>query len=176
MLKLIHPTTDLHHAWLAARNEWGRGVHQPGSGLRPTDDIDTTDGFTRWVTRLHQEGDENRPPAPGLVHAGYWWITEPESTVLGAISLRYALNDFLLHAAGHIGYSVRPTARGRGIAGWALSAVLTIAAQRGINRVLITCDDDNHASARVIEKCGGVLEDRRHTTIGYKRRYWIEPT
>lgn len=176
MPHLIEPATHLQHAWLAARDEWGRGTHQPGSGLRPTDDIDTTTGFTRWVTRLHHEADETRPPAPGLVHARYWWITEPDGIVLGAISLRYTLTDFLLRAGGHIGYSVRPSARGRGIARWALTEVLTVAGRRGINPVLVTCDDDNHASARVIEKCGGVLEDIRHTEIGHKRRYWITST
>ncbi|MFD1374079.1 GNAT family N-acetyltransferase [Actinoplanes sichuanensis] len=173
MLTLIEPTTDLHAQWLASRDEWGRGVHQPGSGLRGGDDVDSAEGFATWVSRLHREGDESLPPLPGLVHAAYRWVVDQDGTVLGSISLRYALTDFLLLAAGHIGYSVRPSARGRGIAGWALGEILVAARKRELESVLITCDVDNTASARVIEKCGGVLEDVRDTPAGPRRRYWI---
>lgn len=169
--RLAEPTTELHQAWLAARDEWGAGAHQPGSGLRPGDDVDSPDGFAAWVARLRREADESVPPAPGLVHARYWWIVD--DTVLGSISLRYRLTGFLLEAAGHIGYSVRESARGRGVAGWALGEVLAVARRRDLHRVLITCDDDNTASARVIERHGGVLEDIRETPLGRKRRYWV---
>ncbi|OJF13039.1 GNAT family N-acetyltransferase [Couchioplanes caeruleus] len=173
MLRLIKPTTELHAAWLASRDEWGIGVHQPGGGLRSGDDIESSAGFADWVARLQGEGDESLPPAAGLVHAAYWWIVSPDDTVLGAISLRYALTDFLLQAAGHVGYSVRPSARGCGVASWALAEVLDVARRRRLDSVLITCDEDNVASARVIEKHGGVLEDVRNTPVGRKRRYWI---
>jgi predicted acetyltransferase len=171
--RLIDPTTDFHAAWLASRDEWGGGVHQPGSGLRPSDDVDSSAGFAEWVARLRREGDEDVPPATGLVHAAYWWIVDQQDTVLGAITLRYALTDFLLQAAGHIGYSVRPSARGRGVASWALGEVLGAARRRHLDAVLITCDEGNAASARVIEKHGGVLEDVRETPVGTRRRYWI---
>lgn len=173
MRRLVDPTTELHAAWLASRDEWGGGVHQPGSGLRPGDDIDSSAGFAEWVARLRREGDESVPPATGLVHAAYWWIVNEEDTVLGAIALRYALTDFLLQAAGHIGYGVRPSARGCGVASWALGEELGAARRRHLDSVLITCDEDNTASARVIGKHGGVLEDIRETPIGLKRRYWI---
>jgi hypothetical protein len=42
-----------------------------------------------------------------------------------------------------------------------------------MERVLITCDDANVASARTIERNGGVLEDLRDTWLGRTRRYWI---
>ncbi|MFD9133151.1 GNAT family N-acetyltransferase [Streptomyces bottropensis] len=83
------------------------------------------------------------------------------------------MRAFLLHRGGHIGYSIRPSARRRGLATWALGAVLPEACAPGLGRVLITCDDDNAASARTIERNGGVLEDVRTTDEGIKRRYWI---
>jgi predicted acetyltransferase len=95
------------------------------------------------------------------------------SVYLGAISLRHTLNDFLLHAGGHIGYGVRPTARGRGLASRALRAVLPEARSLGLARVLVTCQDNNLGSARTIENNGGVLEDVRDTDLGRTRRYWI---
>jgi predicted acetyltransferase len=172
MPELLPPTPRLHAAWLAARDDWGLGVHQDGSGLAPDDDVDTAEGFAAWTEKLNRQSDTSRPPEPGRVHASYWWIVEgPE--VLGAISLRYDLNDFLHEAGGHIGYGVRPSARRRGLASWALGEVLVEARRIGLDRVLVTCDDDNTASARTIEKHGGVLEDVRDTVIGPKRRYWI---
>jgi predicted acetyltransferase len=176
MAELVLPTVELRAAWLRARDEWGHGVHQDGSGLRPEeDDVDSAAGFAAWVGRLHGEGDLSVPPTDGRVHASYWWILE-EGEVLGAISLRHELNDFLLQAGGHIGYGVRPSARRRGLATWALGLVLDRARTLGITRVLITCDDTNEASARTIERLGGELEDKRHTELGFLRRYWVDLT
>ncbi|BCJ62219.1 GNAT family N-acetyltransferase [Micromonospora endophytica] len=172
MPDLIAPTTRLRDSWLAARDEWGRGVHQDGSGLRDSDEVDTAAGFAAWVAELRRASDQSVPPPQGLVHASFWWIVEDDS-VLGAISLRYRLNDFLLRAGGHIGYGIRPSARGRGLATWALGRVLGHAAARGMDRCLITCHVDNPASARVIERRGGVLEDVRDTELGRLRRYWV---
>ncbi len=172
MPHLIAPTARLQGSWLEARDDWGPGVHQGGAGLHDSDDVDSTAGFATWVDRLIRQSNRSIPPEPGLVHATYWWITDGDA-YLGAISLRHTLNDFLLEAGGHIGYGIRPTARRRGLATWALGQVLTSARELGLDRVLVTCDDTNVASARTIELNGGVLEDVRDTTIGRKRRYWI---
>ncbi|MEU2385508.1 hypothetical protein ABZ606_12680 [Streptomyces sp. NPDC012461] len=59
------------------------------------------------------------------------------------------------------------------MATWALGAALPEARALGLDRVLVTCDDDNTGSRRSIERNGGVLEDVRTTTAGIKRRYWI---
>lgn len=170
--ELISPTVQCHESWLAAREEWGRGAHQDGAGLHRDDDVDSAAGFARWVDGLRREADTAVPQPPGRVHATYWWIVE-NGTYLGAITLRHELNDFLLRAGGHIGYGIRPSARGRGLATWALRSVLAEARLMGLPKVLITCDDSNPASARVIEKADGVLEDVRDTELGRTRRYWI---
>jgi predicted acetyltransferase len=83
---------------------------------------------------------------------------------------RHGLNDYLFEQGGHIGYSVRPSARRRGFAGDALRDALPIARELGISRVLITCDETNVGSRRTIEKNGGIYEDSRKG----KRRYWID--
>jgi predicted acetyltransferase len=54
-----------------------------------------------------------------------------------------------------------------------LRSVLPEARALGLQKVLVTCHDDNLASARTIEKAGGVLEDVRDTELGLTRRYWI---
>jgi Predicted acetyltransferase len=173
MPELIAPTIVLRESWLAARAEWPPGAVLNGHGLRDTDDVATAEGFAAWVERLHKQSDESMPLPLGQVHATHWWIVEGD-TYLGAIALRHRLTEHLLRVGGHIGYGLRPSARGRGLASWALAEVLPRARERGLDRVLLTCADSNLASARTIERNGGVLEDIRETEIGLTRRYWID--
>ncbi len=95
--------------------------------------------------------------------------------LVGRVSIRHRLNDFLLNFGGHIGYAVRPSYRRQGFAGEILGQALIIARAEGVERVLVTCDEDNAISTRVIERHGGVLEDIRPDPDGPpKRRYWID--
>ncbi|BCY12313.1 GNAT family N-acetyltransferase [Actinoplanes sp. L3-i22] len=171
MPELIVPTARLRESWLAARDEFGAGVHQDGAGLRPGVELDTPEGFAAWVDGLVGAEDHALPVPAGWVHCTFRWIVEGDR-YLGAIGLRHELNDFLLRAGGHIGYSVRPAERRRGLASFALGEMLVEARRRGLDRVLITCNVTNEASARTIEKHGGVLEDIRETEIGTLKRYW----
>jgi predicted acetyltransferase len=89
---------------------------------------------------------------------------------VGGIVLRHIADD----EVGQIGYGVRPSARRRGLASWALGEMLTEArAALDVDRVLVPCLADNTASARTIERNGGVLETVRDTDHGPVRRYWI---
>ncbi|MGW5780523.1 GNAT family N-acetyltransferase [Streptomyces sp. NPDC003863] len=174
MLELITPTTRLHTSWREAYEEWPAGAQQDGAGLRlaPDGTLDRPDVFAAWVERLRGQGDTTVPAAPGRVHATYLWIVDGD-TCLGAAELRHELNDFLREAGGHIGYSVRPSARRKGVAIRALGKLLLRARDLGLDRVLVTCDEDNLASARTIERNGGALEDVRTSAYGTKRRYWL---
>lgn len=78
--------------------------------------------------------------------------------VVGRVSLRHELNDFLKRMGGHIGYAVVPSERGKGYAKEMLRQALTMAKSLGIEHALITCDETNLASRRVVEANGGVLE------------------
>jgi predicted acetyltransferase len=116
--------------------------------------------------------DPGTPKPSGWVTGTYLWMVQVEDgvgTVVGRISLRHALNPWLLEVGGHIGYAVRPSARRRGHATAALRLVLPVAHEHGIDPALVTCDVDNVGSRRVIEAAGGVLEDVR----GEKLRFWV---
>ena len=93
-----------------------------------------------------------------------------DGQAVGFLNLRLRLNDYLLQEGGHIGYSIRPSARGKGLAKEQLRQGLQVAKSKNIKRVLVTCDRDNAASRGVIIANGGVLEDIR----GGKERYWID--
>ena len=102
-------------------------------------------------------------------------VGEADGQLVGRVSLRHELNDFLMVVGGHVGYGVRPDFRRRGYATQMLRQTLPIAHRRGIERVLVTCDDDNVASGATIERCGGVPAGvaARSDGRGAERRYWI---
>ena len=100
------------------------------------------------------------------------------TTVVGRVSIRHSLNPYLERFGGHIGYVVVPEYRRRGYATEILRQALQFARlQLGLERVLVTCDDDNVGSIRTIEKNGGVFENAVAGEGGAasKRRYWITP-
>ncbi|MEU9836234.1 GNAT family N-acetyltransferase [Streptosporangium sp. NPDC048047] len=169
MPELIAPTTRLHAAWLEAHAEWGPGVHEDGFGLLPADEVGSPAGFAAWVARLTGESDQ---ADAGRVACAYRWIVEGDR-VLGGIALRHGGGE-VVRRLGHIGYGIRPSARRRGLATWALGRMLDEARTLGIGEVLIVCAAGNAASARTIERCGGVLEAIRDTGLGAVRRYRID--
>jgi predicted acetyltransferase len=102
------------------------------------------------------------------------WLVEGE-TFIGRVSLRHTLTAGLLQRGGHIGYYVRPSERHRGYGKAILTLVLQEARQMGIKKVLITCDETNIASKKIIEANGGVLENVAVLRKGNPAtlRYWI---
>ena len=99
------------------------------------------------------------------------------TTVVGRVSIRHSLNPYLERFGGHIGYVVVPEYRRQGYATEILRQAIQLARQQlGLNRVLVTCDDDNVGSIRTIEKNGGVFESTAAGQDGVapKRRYWID--
>jgi predicted acetyltransferase len=128
--------------------------------------------FADYVAALErlQRGE----PPLGRYVASTFLLAEVDDELVGRASIRHELNDFLRHEGGHIGYCVLPAHRRRGYATEILRQSLAIAQGHGIDPVLVTCDDDNLASATVIERAGGVLEDTVENESGtLTRRYWI---
>jgi predicted acetyltransferase len=176
MAELSSPTTHVHRSFLEAMAEFraeGRGDPADhtmvGSELRDFGaSWASAQGFAGYVDWLRSQVLEETPRPDGFVPSTtLWWVADDD--YLGRLAIRHRLTPRLLDLGGHIGYDVRPTARRRGHATAMLRAALPLAHRLGIESALLTCDEDNIASRKVIEANGGVFEDQR----GVKLRFWV---
>ena len=95
--------------------------------------------------------------------------------IVGKANVRHHLNKHLENLGGHIGYGVLNHQRKKGYATEILKQALDYCRELGLDRVLITCDENNIGSCKVIERNGGVLENLFDPKDGssLKKRYWI---
>jgi len=157
------------------------------------------DSYRAYVRELEERGEEKIPfplafpngnfaaflaqmagcergigiPAGFVPHSTFWLVRGSE--VVGVSNLRHRLNDQLLVEGGHIGYGIRPGARGQGLGREILRLTLPEAARLGIDRVLLTCAKDNAASSAVIARNGGLLESEAWVESRGRviQRWWI---
>jgi predicted acetyltransferase len=138
-------------------------------------DLEPTLAWPEYLKRLDQVRcgialREGRVPATFLV-------ADVAGEITGRASIRHRLNEHLEREGGHIGYAVLPRYRRRGYATEILRQSLIITRAAGVDRVLVTCDDNNPGSIAVIEANGGRLDGKVAATGGEGhliRRYWID--
>jgi predicted acetyltransferase len=131
--------------------------------------------FSRYLDVLVEQ-EQGVNLAPDHVASTFLFAFKGER-IVGRVTIRHELNDFLERFGGHIGYVVVPEFRRQGNATEMLRLALRVAWEKlGLRRVLVTCDDDNAGSIRTIEKNGGVLENivSGPEPDKAKRRYWID--
>jgi predicted acetyltransferase len=172
MPALTTPDTRLKASFLAAMAEFAdEGRAGDGSGIGRDLELwagrwETDEGFAAYVAEKVAERDHVEDP-DWVLNTNLWWVDDDE--YIGRMSIRHELNEWLAEVGGHIGYDVRRSRRREGHATAMLAAALVVARDLGIDRALVTCDGDNVASRRVIERNGGVLEDARKG----KLRFWV---
>ncbi len=130
--------------------------------------------YAQWLA--FNEAMKTKPVNPDWVRGSTLLATRKrDGRIVGMLNLRYELNESLLQTGGHIGYSVRPSERRKGYATQMLRQALQICQSMGIDPVLVTCAEDNAASAGVIKKCGGMLENTVFDEEDQEmtQRYWI---
>jgi predicted acetyltransferase len=129
--------------------------------------------FDGYLMRTRRREELEQPQ--GRVPSSEFWLVSG-SRVVGCVRLRHRLTPELEVEGGHIGYDVRPSARGHGFGTAALRLALNTARDRGLERVRVTTDADNVASVKVIERNGGILEGQSTSVRSGKpiRQYAIE--
>jgi predicted acetyltransferase len=116
---------------------------------------------------------EVKPPPHFVCDTVLWAILG--DVVVGRISIRHELNDWLSKIGGHIGYIVASTHRKRGLATQMLELILETSKAKEIGSLLLTCDEDNVGSEKTILKNNGVFESLIAAGEGKasKKRFWI---
>ena len=171
-VRLIEPDIQLKDSYAAALRE---GLH-----LEAAKEEDILLAEKDFNTYMKQRHDLSRPvilpngeKVERLPQKDFWLVEGDR--FLGIITLRSKLNATLLKRGGNIGYSVRASERRKGYGKLMLQLVLPEARKAGLDKVLITCHDENTGSQRIIEGAGGVLQDKvKIDGIAIlERRYWI---
>lgn len=131
--------------------------------------------FKRYIQNLSNEEQGINLPK-GYAPCSHFWMIADSGDMIGAIRVRHILhNEFLQTECGHIGYDIAPSYRSQGHGTHMLHLVLVKALQLGIETALVTADDDNYASRKVIENNGGVLDEIVYGKV-FERpiaRYWV---
>ena len=113
------------------------------------------DDYEGWLKKLNE--DYTRKPNEEKVPARtYFLIRENDNKIIGMINIRLALNEKLKKFGGNIGYSIRPTERGKGYNKINLYLGLKVCQNYGISKILLDADKDNPASWRTMEALGGI--------------------
>jgi predicted acetyltransferase len=173
--RLVAPALRYRQSFLEALREGFRRGNQPMVDEARIREIERDfPGYLREIT--DPRGTIRLPNGEVVAKVPFSirWLVEGDEFV-GEASIRHELNDWLTRSGGHIGYGIRPSRQRQGYGRRILALALEECRRLGIDRALVTCDDENVASARIIEANGGVLENVIDDPAGHGRlrRYWI---
>ncbi|WP_228101531.1 GNAT family N-acetyltransferase, partial [Paenibacillus donghaensis] len=167
---LTKPTMDLQNEYLSFYQEWQESGEQMVPWVISKDPSD----FSGMLRSLSENENEGNLPEGWVPDSTYWLVSE-DRQVLGAVNIRHRLTEKLLNCGGHIGYGIRPSERRKGYAIQMLTLALEKAAELGIQKVLVVCDEDNIASAKTIIHHGGIPDqDYIEENGNVVKRFWIE--
>ena len=136
--------------------------------------LDRFSSIEIWFEELKKRSCEDTVPKGLVPSSTYLGVREKDNYIVGMIDIRHYLNEYLTQVGGHIGYGVRKTERNKGYAKQMLKLALEKCKELKIKKVLITCDEDNIASEKVILSANAKLEDIRNVDGENKKRFWIE--
>ena len=136
--------------------------------------LDRFSSIEVWLEELKKRSCEDTVPKGLVPSSTYLGVREKDNYIVGMIDIRHYLNEYLTQAGGHIGYGVRKTERNKGYAKQMLKLALEKCKDLKMKKVLITCDEDNIASEKVILSANAKLEDIRNVDGENKKRFWID--
>ena len=168
MVKLVEPQSRYLQSYMEAFEEY-KAHNVTAYGLSDAKSYNVFEKFENYR--------EEKNLKPDRVGAHFFWLVDDEEDYfIGEISIRHTLNSVLERYGGHIGYGIRFGEWNKGYGTVMLKAALEEAKKIGLTKVLITCDDNNIGSAKIMEKNGFALNDRIENHINGRsfvtRRYW----
>jgi predicted acetyltransferase len=175
-MKLIVPSSIYKESFLEALSEYQKervAVIDTRYDLLNVDPTVLQKDFDSYIKQISNAA-KGIGLSPGFIeHTTYWLVEEKE--FIGRVDIRHDLTEHLLRVGGHIGYDIRPSKRKKGYGKKLLAMALPKAKALGITRVLVTCNENNIGSKKIIETNGGIFENSVSMGTGNPRklRYWI---
>ncbi len=173
-MQLILPTITYKDSFLKAVKEYHAVKVADRRNIYSLNIEELENDFPSYISKLLSESDGKDLPEGYVPQTTYWLVDNGE--FIGRVSIRHVLTEFLLKEGGHIGYDIRPSKRKMGYGKKILELALPKAKEIGLDKVLVTCDETNIGSKKIIEANGGIFENAVTTTEGRpkKLRYWID--
>lgn len=168
-LKLVLPTPEYKEKLM----DYKREFIENEDSMDGTAGLGNAETFEEWYHAFCDNLKEETV-REGLVPATtYMAVSNEDGRLVGMIDIRHRLNDYLSKFGGHIGYSIRKSDRQQGYATEMLALALKECVKMNLDKVLITCDKNNIASAKTIMNNGGKLENEVPEGNRITQRYWI---
>lgn len=173
-MELVVPSEQYKESFIKAIEEFHAVESVEGRVVYDLKIEDLLSNFSSYISKLLLNAEGKDLPEGFVPQTTYWLVDNNE--FIGTLHIRHTLNDHLLKEGGNIGYDIRPSKRRLGYGNKILELALSKAKEIGLTKALITCDETNIGSKKIIEGNGGIIENRIELKKGkpFKLRYWID--
>lgn len=168
-MRLLRPSIEYKQQVLDYKKEF----MENGDDLAGTSYLQEYDIYEEWM-KFVLDNEKESTKYTEVTGSVFLAVNEEDNKLIGIINIRHSLNEYLYNYGGHIGYSVTKNQRRKGYAKKMLKMALGECKKLEMNKILVTCDAENIASAKTIKSCGGILENEILNNGKLTQRYWIK--